>query len=325
MKNENININVTNKDNNSSKIFVKYSPKDHLFTLTKNNSILGTFIIPQLIKYITKNISNEFLKSVEYKSSLDLIEKYICKCDDDNEINIVGHLDSPLMGNIEILMKIYSELSFFETNIISSELEKNDFDDKIKKIIIQKVHDFTYLILNHALKVVVNISNIIKNENNRDDLKTSLVKYSIFIMNKINHLLYENMNQRINDHKVLEIELEQIKKLKGETNDKINLLQYNIDQQNEKIDKILEFVNVDDIYDFDDLQISQSDIHFSQNSLLTNQIDKTSNIELFEGINDNTHDDINNFENGYTESNNSETQKNIVYLSDDDDNNNRFV
>lgn len=306
-ENQNININITNRDINSTKILIKYSSKDHRFAIYNNDIILGSFIISQIIKYITNKISKEFLRNMEYESSVDLIEKYICKYDINDHIILISYLDSPLMGNIEIIMKIYSELNHFENNLLLGEFEKYDISDKIKNIIIQKIKDFTYSILNHSLKIIVNISDTIKNDETKKDLKNSLIKYSIFFINKINYLIYDSIGQKINEDKLLEIELEQLKKIKQDTNQKIKNMEIMINKQNEKIDRIIEYMKIEDLGEIDEIDEIDEDIINSENNNI--EIKQINNIN--ELVNDH---DFKDSDYSYTETNKSKT--NINYLSE---------
>jgi hypothetical protein len=233
-------------DKKISNYSIKFLSEDHRFIIYRGNKILGGFTISQIIKYLTNNISNIFLNNIEYESSVDLIEKYICKYNN-NKITLVSHLESPLMGNIEIMMKIYHEINYFDVNILTKEIDDAEIDIKIKNMIINNMNELTYLILNQSLKIIVNISDIIKNDTKKLDLKNSLIKYSIFITNKINNLLHEKFIQKIKDYQLIEIELEQLKKLKDNTNKKINNIEFMIEKQNLKIQKIIDFIDLDDI------------------------------------------------------------------------------
>lgn len=234
---------------NSGNIILGYSQKDNNFTIYDNNKLLGVFGVTNIIKYITAQISHTFLSTTEYESFVPVIEKYFCKFDNaTNTISIIGHLDSPLTGNIEIMMKIYQDLVKFNQNILPNELIKIE-EPAIRNQIIKTIRNFEYSVLNHSLKIIVNISNAIKHNESKKELKMSLVKYSIFIINKINYIVSDNLNETKNDINIINVEFEQMKKFKLDVDNKIKKIENTIYNQNLQIKKISDYIEVDDMED----------------------------------------------------------------------------
>lgn len=240
--------------------------KNHKFTIMIHNGILGVFDVSQIIKYITNRITNLFLKNVEYESLIDIIEKYVCKCDDNNII-FISHLESPFTRNINHIGELYSDILYFETNYLINELAKTSMNESEKKLIIQKITEFKYVLANHTLKLIVNISNIIKNDDTKQELKSSLIKYSVYFNNQINNIINENINQKINDYKLLEIEVEQLKKIKEYNMQKYRNIEIMNKKIDEKINKILAYLDIDendiDFSEFDNENIDQK-VNFDQ-------------------------------------------------------------
>lgn len=230
------------------KISIKFIQKEQKFIVYKEENLLGLFTMLGIIKYITSDISTKFLESVEYNQNKEFIEKYFCKKSDDGKIALSGYLDSPIMGNIEVVMKIYAELIKIENNLIQYEINKLENIEE-RKNITARIKDLFYLILNHSLKLITNISDVIKNDKEKGELKITLIKYSIFITNKINDLLCEKINDCKDEYNLLELEIDHIKKTKSYTEKKINSFEKIISIQKSQIDKIIEYIEIDDMDD----------------------------------------------------------------------------
>lgn len=237
---------------NDENIMIKFSPKDHTFMIYKQDKFLGLFGISHIIKYITSKISKDFLKTIEYESSIEIIEKFFCKFDKNDNIVLIGYLDSPLMGNIEIIMRFYSEINKFDQTVLQNNIEKLESTD-LKNKIIKAIRNLEYLILNHSLKLIVNISDIIKNDNSKNELKTTLIKYSIFIINKINFIICDNISDTKTDILLLNTEFEQMKNIRSNIEKKVKKIEFIIDQQNSQIKKIINYIDIGDINEIDDI------------------------------------------------------------------------
>ena len=289
---------------NKENIILGYSQKDHRFTIYDHNKLLGGFGIINIIKYITSQISREFLSSVEYESFLETIEKFFCKLDYSplNNISIISHLDSPLTGNIEIMIKIYFDINKFNQEILPNEITKIS-DKKTKNRILSIIEN------------LVNISNAIKDNDTKKELKQSLIKYSIFITNKINHIIANKLNTNQNDIFIINEELQQLQSFKKDNNQKIKKIDETINNQNEKIKKIIDYIDIDNIEDimneYNQIDIINSD----NNSQYEENIDKSENKNNIDEIFFKDED------NGYL-SDDSESNKNysnIEYLTPKND------
>lgn len=231
-------------------LMIKYLQDDNKLIIYDNETLIGSFTIQDIIKYITSNISKIFLKQVDYESTKDVIKKYLCEINEMNVITLKNHLESPIMGNLEIIMKIYNDINKFDIERMQKEIELIDCENSKK--IIKVINNLKYLILNHALKLIVNISNAIKNDETKNQLKKSLIKYSIFISNKINHLIYDEINEVIKNNNNLELQLDKMMKIKEINENKIKNFESVVEHQNVLIKKILDYIdmeNKDDIYD----------------------------------------------------------------------------
>jgi hypothetical protein len=285
---------------NNESIIIKFSQRDHNFIIYEKDKLLGVFGIAHIIKYITSKISKDFLKTIEYESSIEIIEKFFCKFDSTDNIVLIGYLDSPLMGNIEIMMKIYSEINKFDQTILQNHIEKLE-SQIIKNNIVKAIRNLEYLILNHSLKLIVNISDAIKNDNSKNELKITLVKYSIFIINKINYIICDNINDTKTDILVLGAELDQMKKIKSNSENKIKKMGNMINEQNLQIKKIIDYIDIEDVESFNNNEL---EIDSDEDNSVNNDFDQ----ELING-------GFNDSDYSYTEESNKKA--NIDYLTPD--------
>jgi hypothetical protein len=304
------NLNNLNNPNNEQNIIIKFSQKDGKFVIYDKDKLMGIFSVLQIIKYITSKITQNFLLNINYESSVEIIEKYFCKYhNEENEENkenketcrliLIGYLESPIMGNIEIIMKIYSEINKLDKDILQKEIIKLDEPEKTK--IIKAIKNLEYMILNHSLKLIVNISEAIKNDKSKDELKSTLTKYSIFIINKINFIICDNMNDIKTEIIILNAELEQMKNTKINTDSKIKKMEHLIQEQNKEINKIVEYIEIDDID-----EIMDSDLYINKEE--TEDKEETEKNKSLEEFNDSDY--------SYTEESNKKV--NIDYLSENE-------
>lgn len=237
---------MENKDLN-----IKFIQKEQKFIIYKKESFMGVFTILGIIKYITSKISQNFLKNIEYQNESIFIEKYFCKLNEE-EIILSSYFESPIMGNFEVIMKIYNEIIKIENTYIQYEIDKI-IDKSEKNKILYQIKSLYYLILNHAMKLILNISEVVKSDETKSELKLSLIKYSVFITNKINNIILEKINDSKNEYNLLETEIEQLKKIKSYSEKKINYIESQIEKQDLNIKKILNYIDFDDIDEIMDL------------------------------------------------------------------------
>jgi hypothetical protein len=192
-------------------ITISFNESEQKFTIYENKKVLGNFNNTQLIKYLTNS------KDIDTLSAKSIIETYICKFDDTGKIVLLNHLQSPFMGNIELIMKLYNSISNKEHDIIKQ---------------------FSYLLLNHSLKLINSISNIIKHDANKQGLKTMLIKYTMIINHKLNNFIKQEIENKSNDFKSLQNDLIRMGKIKIELYKKIDDINNTIKSQNELINNI---------------------------------------------------------------------------------------
>ena len=243
-----INVEVIHNVTNDNSIIVDFDQSQCKFTIyDRNKTLLGNFSSAQLIKYITSKVSRLFLNRVDVGTSYGIIETYICKVieiDDCIKIELLNHMKSPFMGNIDMIMKLYNGIHKFEVHQLKQELDEMFKIDqcgvRIQKKIYGIVKQMVYLLLNHALKLIVTITDITKDDPNKKELKETLMKYSVAIVHKISGFMKDEIENKINDYKLLQDDLVRMGKIKLEMYKKVIALEKAIIDQNNQIKTILE-------------------------------------------------------------------------------------
>lgn len=279
----NINIQQNNND-----IRVKYNNVDStVIFYNRNNIPLGVFSIIQLIKYTTSNISKNFLRLYDHESAVAVIEKYFMNYDKTSgKIALMNHLESPITGNLEIVLQLYTGIEKFEKNHLKSELEKSGESTEITTAIENKIKHIMYLVLNHALKLIVNISEIIKNDKSKSGIKGDLVKSSISIINKLNHFIKESIDEKVQETKKLEIQIIQLETLLVETNKKMDVFSETINIQSEQIKRILDYINIRNENDIVQKSEIESNASYSESDSFINSTESEN-----KGVNKNFRDE----------------------------------
>lgn len=267
---------------NNNAVSIKYSQKEHVFTIYHSDKILGYISIVELIKNFTYDIDKNFLENYDYEHEIPIIENYFYKIKN-GKIIFIDYINSPFMGNIELIMNLINDLYYFENNVLESELLKIS---NSKQLIVERINEFNYLLLNHALKLIVKISDIIKNDISKKNLKLSLIKYSEFIMKKINYLIYDIMKNKNSEYNSLKINIDQLTRMTFEFDRKIKIMEDKINIQSDHIAKLLSFINInniDELYVEDEINKPHTENNAScNNSMSEDNYDESQNLFITE-------------------------------------------
>ena len=225
-------------------LMIDYDEKEYKFKFYyTNKNYIGSFNVYQLIKYLTNIICPEFLSGIEIGTSSDIIEKFVCvrNINDDGSINIVlrSHLESNFIGNIDILLKLYKCINYFVINKFEQEITASKCEPNVSRNISNCIKQLIYLILNHSLKLIATISELIKNDNKKVDISKILLQYSIAIMNKINTFTKIEFDKKINDAKIIEDNINKLQTTKSVINNKMDKIHEVIQNQNKQLANIL--------------------------------------------------------------------------------------
>jgi hypothetical protein len=236
--------NIIKVPENNDSIMVKYDGSTDNFTFFDyKNSPLGSFNINQLMRYFGIKWDNKFMQNIDSGTSMDVIHSLIGNVTIDKDTNRVivklkSYLDSPFMGDIEMLFKFNNAIRNFELNSLENELNKIE-SLKTRKYIRMTIKQFIYLILNHTLKIIATISEQIKNDSTKENLKNTLLKYSVGIVHRISSFVRDQLELNI-------IQLDKLNENTTKLNDvrqliikKFDSIGSTIDKQNDKINQMI--------------------------------------------------------------------------------------
>ncbi len=231
------NKNVTELDKiNSNNLILVYNENENKFTFyNSNKSILGSFNFKQLIKYIGRQVENNFYSNIESGYSEEMIKSFLGEILVDPitgkiHFNLKSHIDSPFMGNIDLLIKLNNLFYHYEKNELNNDLNIIQ-NEKVQYTLKQSIKQFIYLMINHTLKIIA----IATEDNVEQSMKEKLLKYSVALTYRINSFMKEHLENYNKQYKSLYNNLDKITKMKKVLNSKIDLLETKINKQNEII------------------------------------------------------------------------------------------
>jgi len=178
-------------------IIIKYNNGKFIF-YDKNDIELEHFSPSDVIKYI----KNEFPTNPDTAA----IKTYVL-----TKNGIVEH--SKFTGNIDLLMKLY----------IGMQSEPDAEHPEIRNIL--------FLILEEIIKLALIISNHIKEDQTKNELKLSVVQYSSFAISKMFHMIHNNKE----DVEQIQHNIKILETTKKQLIEKINTLTTSVNTQNEQI------------------------------------------------------------------------------------------
>lgn len=204
---------------------------------------MGSFTIVQLIKYLMKGdaiIKENKLNQNKYQS-YELIKKLICVVNiknDKMEIKMLSYLESPMMGNIEMLIKMLNSLRDYQNNILNIEIKKVK-DKNLKNKITISINKFNYMLMNHMLKLISAILEEIKDDMNKKSIKEQLIKYSININQRMNAMMNNEIIEQTERNNIMNDNLIRLLEVKEKIRKRVYGLEEKINEQNTKIDHII--------------------------------------------------------------------------------------
>jgi hypothetical protein len=301
---ENNNFRKLNSLKDSTNLIAVYDDAENRFTFyNSNNSILGSFNFRQIIKYIGKQIEPTFYNFVESGYSEELIKSMIGEVLIDpitGKINIIlkSHLDSPFMGNLDLLIKLNNSFFKYESNELMNDIMTVN-NEKIQYNLKISIKQFIYLLINHTLKIVSIASEDIKNDPSQNEMKNKLLKYSVALTYRISNFMKEHIDNYNVQYKKLYGNLEKLINMKKIINNKVNNLEEKITKQNNLIYSIInkgkkkESINSTNITEKDFDKLFENDDKNSENYYDSEFMDEKKNKSdekflLSDTINDNS-------------------------------------
>ena len=230
------------------KLLVTFDKQLHKFSFYDyRNSLLGSFNVNQLIKYIGTQWDNEYAKTfmmdTDIGVTIDLIQSLLATVEVDKDtkriiIKFKSHLESPFMGNIDMLIKLNNSLHDFEIKHLDNELAKID-NLKTRKYIRIIIKQFIYLMLNHTLKIINLLSDEIKHDSSKKELKETLLKYSAGLTHRISSFVMDQLANQIEQVKQLNDNFSKLCEVRHIMVQKLTTFNEKIDKQTERIDLVL--------------------------------------------------------------------------------------
>lgn len=229
-----VNIGTSQLDDLKDKLIVKYK-NDNFSIYDYKNILIGSFNCQHIIKYISLKMSDNFLTHVDMSLAYDIIYKFISDITIDKStgkinITIRPYTESPLTGSIEFLINLNNCLYNYDKDILENELVKLE-SLKLRKQIRLIIKHFIYTLLTHTLKVISSISDEIKDDHSKKELKNQLLKYSSTISYRISIFVKNYLDLHIHDLSELNENLLKLQNVRSIMTDKLNKLSKNFYEQ----------------------------------------------------------------------------------------------
>ena len=249
-------------DKDSIMLEYNYKKKRFLFH-DKDKIFMGSFSTEELVKYIVYDKVPTFMSNINHSGAKPIIEKYLCVNKDSNII-INNHLESPFTGHIEMLIKLYKNLEDYEKN--GFKLELVNMTQTECEITTELFKNFIYILLNHILKIISILSEVIDKD---DDLitKTTLIKYSVAISYKISCFIRNKISDKLSEIENLKVEKNKLDELKNSFSKNILELENILNNQNDTINSFLdkESITYDQFTD-DSSKSTDRSVNYSKSS-----------------------------------------------------------
>lgn len=224
-------------------MYVRYDPMNKKFIFKdKSNNFIGSFTVLELVRYIGSpyDIEKKFMRHIDdtsYNNAKPVIKNFVGYPEvnkNTKTVNLIllDYERSPFMGDIEMLIKLNTDISTFEQMELDNELKYVDekYRDKIKA----SIRNFIYQLLNYTLKLISIISSQMKDS----VLKSNLLEYSVAIVYRISQYVQEQYviihNQIHGLHKTLNNAV----KLRQIIDNKINKISDHILKQSTQLDNV---------------------------------------------------------------------------------------
>ena len=236
------------------------------------HTLLGSFTVYQLVKYVAKNCE-KFLDDVSNGTSDALIETFICT-NKTGKLVLLDHISSNFMGNLEMLIRLNNCLFQYEKEKLIIHVQNATIEHQKK--IISSVKTLIFMLLNHTFKIIVTISDELKrNPTNDKVLENKLMKYSVGIVYRLSYYIKNIVDKHAKTSNDINDNFEKINVIKQELSHKISKLTDVIITQNDKIDIILDKLDGNDIQPVDQ-EINESEVSLENYS--DNEFDNESEV-----------------------------------------------
>lgn len=229
------NFNIVGGDHNNSIIVEHDKNKNEFIFRNSNNQLIGSFNILQLFKFIN-NDEDTFLMDINIGTSDNIITKYIYNPNIDNNktYDLISHIDSPFTSNIDLLVKLYTDIVKLEDKINEALLTKS-------RDIVEKIKDRNNKFIHNILIRILKLSNTLMDNVKSDPQKRELIlRYSIGAAYKLSTMTQDELLIKKNHYEILYSDINKLKQIQDNMNSKLENLKISIDTQNTNIDNLIE-------------------------------------------------------------------------------------
>lgn len=246
-------INLIDKDAKDAKyagdthgVYVKYDKltKTFLFKDSRQNYI-GSFGANHIVKYVGSpyDLKNQFMTNIDntsYNNAKNVIKNFV-GCIKVNPklkyVNIIllDYQTSPFMGDMELLMQLYSDLYDFETQELTRELMY--VDEKFRTRVASIIEKFIYVLGSYILQLIAVTSDHIKNDASKDKIKSELIKFSIGLVYRISQYVQSQILILHKENESLNNLLDKTIKAREHTDKKLEAINVLLTAQNARMDE----------------------------------------------------------------------------------------
>lgn len=234
------NFNIVGEQNNS--IIVEHDKIKNEFTFKNaNNQLIGGFSVLQLFKFIN-NDEDTFLVDINIGTSDTIIMKYIYNpsLDIEKKYDLISHIDSPFTSNIELLVKLYTDIIKLEEKMNEEILKKSR---NVAENIKERNNKFIHNILIRILKLANTLIDHVKTDQQK---RESLIRYSVGVVYKLSTMTQDELLIKKLQYETLNSDIIKLKQIQDGINSKLTSLQQTLDLQNTNIDNLIkELANKD--------------------------------------------------------------------------------
>lgn len=221
----------------TDQLYVSFNQQNETFIIY--GSKYYNFSVKQIIKYLTREISDQFLSYVSLDSSQQAIEAFIGNAvviNNSVKVSLLDQDQSPFMGNFEMLITLYKHLNLFKKEQLQLELSRTEISIKTKQNILRAINEFIYHLLYHIIKLITLMRDMVEDNS---DLKERLLDYTIIFTNTLTQLIKDEINQSMDNYKNIQLDLVKLGNAKLEILERISDLEENIKVQKRKLDSLI--------------------------------------------------------------------------------------
>lgn len=193
-----------------------------------DRKLIGSFDIGNLFKYIAHftDRDNKFMPNLNISEGKKIIETFVCFIIPQNvygqiDIRIHDYSKSQFMSHIDILICLYKMFKNHYTNDfainISSVTDKNEVE-----LIRKNVKLFGFILVEHILQVMADLSNQLKNDPTNVQQRSKIIRYCIGLVHEGTKYVNTELIELRNNYTLLTNGIEEIKNIENTIKQKLD-------------------------------------------------------------------------------------------------------